>query len=239
MEQFHFQLREGSIRYEGSYRHRGKPRITIATIVSDHSTIRHPLEQYRNAQRVWKGISFDNIGLASIGTSLKTTDIVREKLSKNTSLKALYNEAVKYFFIRDIKPDVIVLFLPGLGFRGKSNGLSLAYDTSKPPYLIVVSDIVAEYPWVVAHEMGHILYYTNIFGDKEDPNPYLLVNAQGAPIRNAQGNLQYDIAHNNDKNNIMFPRASKSTIPPKVTFDQMVKVSNSYLLDKRKKLGSF
>ena len=228
MEQFHFQ-REGSSRYGG------KPRITIATIVSDHSTIRDPLKQYQNAQKVWNGISFENIGLARISTSLTTTSIRREALSKNASLKALYHKAVNYFLLQNINPDVIVLYLPGVGFKGKASGLSLAYDTNKPPYFIVFSDGAADYPWVVAHEMGHILYYSNIFGDKKDPDPYLLVNSGGEPVRNAEGNLQYDIAHNNNKNNIMYPRASKSSKAPFVTSEQMDKVRNSYLLDKRKK----
>ncbi|MBT2730648.1 hypothetical protein J7E63_27900 [Bacillus sp. ISL-75] len=198
--------------------------------------IKEPLRQYENAQRVWKGIAFENVGFAHIGTSLKTTNISREPLSKNAPLKALYNKAVEYFLLRKTKPDVIIIYLPGLEFKGQANGLSLAYDTKIPPYLIVVSDGVDDYPWVVAHEIGHILYYTNKFNDKDDPNPYLVVNSKGEAMRDAHGNLKFDRTHNNNKNNIMYPRGSKSSIPPKVTFDQMVKVSNSYLLDKRKRL---
>lgn len=234
MEQFHFQ-REGSMSDEGTSRYGGKPRIKIATIISDQSAIKEPFKQYQNAQRVWKGISFENIGLAKISTSLKSTSIRQEALSKNASLKSLYQKAVEYFLQQNIKPDVIVLYLPGVGFKGTVNGLSLAYDTIKPPYFIVFSDGAADYPWVVAHEMGHILYYSNIFGDKKDPNPYVLVDAQGEPKRNTEGNLQYDFAHNNNKNNVMYPRASKSSKPPEVTSEQMVKVRNSYLLNKRKR----
>lgn len=105
-----------------------------------------PLKQYQNAERVWKGNSIENIGFARIGTSLKTTNIAREILSDNASLKKVYNEAVKHFLKRDIKPDVIVLYLPGSGFKGQVNGLSLAYDTHRPPYLIVFSDPAADYP---------------------------------------------------------------------------------------------
>ncbi|MGG1677005.1 hypothetical protein ACIFOT_14800 [Neobacillus sp. NRS-1170] len=235
MEQFHFQL-GGAIGSQGFSNFGEKPKITIGTIVSNRSTIKELLKQYENAQRIWKGILFENVGFAQIDTSLETKNIGREPLSKNAPLTSLYKKAVEYFLIRKTKPDVIIIYLPGLEFKRKANGLSLAYDTKKPPYLIVVSDGVKDYPWVVAHEIGHILYYTNKFNNRDDPNPYLEVNDKGEPMRDDQGNLKFDRAHNNNKNNIMYPRGSKSSIPPKVTFDQMVKVSNSYLFDNRKML---
>ncbi|MHC0038532.1 hypothetical protein [Pseudoneobacillus sp. C159] len=211
-----------------------KPRITIVSIVSAQLKGMDYFKPYQNAQRIWKGISFEHIGWMRLKTSIKSTNIGQESLYKNVKLKALYDQVIEYFLIRKVRPDVIIIYLPGVGFKGITGGLALAYDTKKPPYLIVVSESAGDYPWVVAHEIGHVLYYSNRYHDKKDPNPYLLVNARGEPIRDKQGNLKYDHAHNNNKNNIMYPRASKSTIPPKVTSAQLKKASQSYLLKRIK-----
>jgi hypothetical protein len=231
MEQFDFR-RKDSKGFERLSDNKEKPRITIASIFSAQSKSTDFLKQYQNAQRVWTGISIEHIGWTRIKTSLNSTNIGRESLNKHANLKVLYDHARNYFSAKKLKPDVIILYLPGAGFQGIPGGLALAYDTKKPPYLIVISDHASDYPWVVAHEIGHIFYYSNSYYDKKDPNPYLLVNADGEPIRDEEGNLRFDTAHNNNQNNIMYPKATKSTKQPKVTSEQLKKATQSYLLER-------
>lgn len=72
-------------------------------------------------------------------------------------------------------------------------GVTYDDNDNNPCYLILLSEKAT--PDLVAHEIGHMLNYSNINGRKNDPDPY-------------PGNE----AHNKNQDNLMYPSVTSSTI---------------------------
>lgn len=124
--------------------------------------------------------------------------------SEDRGLRMWFETAQMYFPHTDIN----VTYVYGEHFNdGKTLGVS--YDTKdERPYLTILCDGSLKVDYLLAHELGHILYYST--GQKDDPHP-----------------KEGDCHHNADPNNLMYPDTPTNPI---VTAEQRSKVRLSPLL---------
>ncbi|MFF2287309.1 M48 family metallopeptidase [Peribacillus butanolivorans] len=94
--------------------------------------------------------------------------------------------------------SIIIIYVPGNYIANDSFTTGYAYDTKGIPYLIFLSDKATSD--VLAHEVGHVLNYSNKNGRKNDPEP-----AGGDPD------------HNKNKGNLMYKEAGNTITPQQCT----------------------
>ncbi|WP_311078170.1 hypothetical protein [Paenibacillus polymyxa] len=113
-------------------------------------------------------------------SEIKVIDDLRKKIEIN-------NEAYDHDPNTNSNPpcSVIVAYVNGEKF--KSGKIGYAYDTNSMPYVVLIPEAAGS--GALAHEIGHVLNYTNSTGNKDDAEP-----DPTQPSHNVNpGNLMYHI----------------------------------------------
>lgn len=134
--------------------------------------------------------------------------------------------------------DTFVFYLPGNSIMGtRAVGKAFErYVDGKVAYFVIMSNgaqgrieepsgVKTGSDYILAHELGHIMYYTNYYGDRRDPKPNDdTILANGTP----------DYGHHDDdtpeeKRNLMAPVAVPYGEVPTITDEQVIKALQSRL----------
>ncbi|MEQ7807838.1 hypothetical protein [Priestia aryabhattai] len=126
--------------------------------------------------------------------------------------------------------DVYLFYLNGNFVQGDKNAIARSYerdvDGTQGHLIIMTNDArqrvtptgVEGNDYFLAHEFGHIMYFTNYYGDKSDPKPNKdHINKDGKP----------DYGHHDDntpedRNNLMAPSITLGTTPT-ITDEQVLR----------------
>ncbi|WP_369379786.1 hypothetical protein [Lysinibacillus fusiformis] len=129
--------------------------------------------------------------------------------------------------------DVYVFYLPGISIMGSDaigRALYRVID-NELTYIVIMSNGARDRvesterkgsDYVLAHELGHIMYYTNHYGWKQDPKPNDdTLKSDGTP----------DIGHHDDdteeeRRNLMSPSITSGVIPT-ITDEQVIRALQS------------
>lgn len=116
--------------------------------------------------------------------------------------------------------DLVIVYVGKTGLYEDDLGLTntLGYCTSykrankKDFSIIIISDASISYKSILAHEIGHSLYFSSPNGDSTDPDP-----------------MPNNLAHNKNNNNLMYPFSNCDSIKSIVSDTQVLKIGKSTL----------
>ncbi|MHA4327791.1 hypothetical protein [Bacillus cereus] len=159
------------------------------------------------------------------------SDQINVETMNEEKLKKLFYIGQRYYKAS----DVYVFYLPG-NYVGKPGNLAYSYERTFDgirTYIIIMSNGARERvestgerngnSYILAHELGHVMYYTNYYGWKEDPKPNDdTLTPEGKP----------DIGHHDDdteeeKRNLMAPKLPPPGVTPILTDEQVIRALQS------------